>query len=370
MTLSNDIKEKILEIYEERQDLNWITKELFGGYEKDGEKQDGGEFSSDGRLMDGRSKEGRAIKKFLVSRGKKYNTTKTEANNNFELSDRQKEMLMSDQISSSLKPIEIARLVYENEDLKPLSLEHRVVLKFLEEFRPDVVDEGGAFANRRWSPPKSIQMTIRRANRWCDIKIKEDPKLLSTKHKRFMEKLLEYLNIYKLSQTLNSFKTESDRDLFESEFIRATWDKPDLTVDEINLYMMICSNYVRATHIQKRLDAFNIMLENEDLESDGITMRLTEHVKATNDELNACEKRIESLTHKLNGSRAERLKNQNKNAGNILDLVRNFQEQENRNILLNMADMRIKLVEDEAQKLESLDEFKARVFGISKEELL
>ena len=44
------------------------------------------------------------------------------------------------------------------------------------------------------------------------------------------------------------------------------------------------------------------------------------------------------------------LKNQNKNAGNILDLVRNFQEQENRNILLNMADMRMKLVEEEAEK--------------------
>jgi hypothetical protein len=35
-----------------------------------------------------------------------------------------------------------------------------------------------------------------------------------------------------------------------------------------------------------------------------------------------------------------------------------------------MADMRLKLVDEEATRLESLDEFKARVFGISKEELL
>jgi hypothetical protein len=353
MTLSSEQKARIDELYEENQDLIWITQQLF---EDDSLK--------------GVHKEGRAVKSYLVTKGKKYNTTKSEAKCEFELNSTQKELLMSDQISSAMSPIEITRLVYQDPDIKPLSGQHRLVISFLEKFRTDVVDQGQSFSGSDWYAPKSIPMTVRRVNKWCDISLKEDVKELSTKHKRYMEKLLEYLNIFKLKQTLNSFKTTSDRELFESEFIRATWDKPDLTVDEINLYMMICSNYVRAGHIQKRLDQFNLMLESEDLESGEISMRLTEHVKATNDELNACEKRIESLTHKLNGSRAERLKNKTKNAGNILDLVANFQEHERRTMMLDMADMRLKLVDEEAARLESLDEFKARVFGISKEELL
>lgn len=370
MKLSKQHKEKIHELYEERQDINWITRSIFGGYNVDGEEEEDGDRHSDGRLMDGRSKEGRAIKQYMIANGMDYNTTKSEAKNTVELSSSQKEFLISEQISSEMQPIEIARLVWEDESVKPLSIQHRLVLNFLEEFRPDIVDEGNSLSKKRWGPPKSMQMTIRRVNKWCDITLQEDPDSIASKYRRYIEKLLEYFQIFKLSQIMNSFKTDADRDLFESEFVRATWDKPDLTVDEINLYMIICSNYVRATHIQKRLDQFQVLLENEELESSDLTMRLTEHVKATNDELNSCEKRIESMIQKLNGSRADRLKNQSKSAGSIVDLVRTVQEQEGRKRLYDMAQQRARLVQDEADRIESLDEFKARVFGISPEECL
>jgi hypothetical protein len=35
-----------------------------------------------------------------------------------------------------------------------------------------------------------------------------------------------------------------------------------------------------------------------------------------------------------------------------------------------MAEMQNKLIEDEANKLESMDEYKARILGISKKEIL
>ena len=99
-------------------------------------------------------------------------------------------------------------------------------------------------------------------------------------------------------------------------------------------------------------------------------MRLTEHIKATNEELNACEKRIESLTQKLNGDRAKKLEKKGVNTQNILSLVEAFQDEEERQRLVMMAEQRLSLVEEEAYRLESLDEYKARIFGTSKEELL
>tara|TARA_R100001591_G_C4316340_1_gene174246 strand:- start:368 stop:1009 length:642 start_codon:yes stop_codon:yes gene_type:complete len=213
-------------------------------------------------------------------------------------------------------------------------------------------------------------MAIRRCNKWCGTSLKENPDELPAKQRKNTEKLLEYLNIHKLITTVNAYRTDADRDLFESEFVRATWDKPDLTTDELNLYMMICSNFVRAKHIQNRMDIFTDMLENEELESQDINMRLTEHIKATNEELNACEKRIESLTQKLNGDRAKKLEKKGANTQNILSLVEAFQDEEERQRLVMMAEQRLSLVEQEADRLESLDEYKARIFGTSKEELL
>ena len=35
-----------------------------------------------------------------------------------------------------------------------------------------------------------------------------------------------------------------DQELFEAEFIRATWDKPDLSADEVNLYVNVCVDYI------------------------------------------------------------------------------------------------------------------------------
>ena len=47
-----------------------------------------------------------------------------------------------------------------------------------------------------------------------------------------------------------------------------------------------------------------------------------------------------------------------------------FQEKEERDRMILMAEMQNKLIEDEADRLETMDEYKARILGISKQELL
>ena len=112
------------------------------------------------------------------------------------------------------------------------------------------------------------------------------------------------------------------------------------------------------------------MLENEDLSSDEISVKLTEHCKAVNDELNSCEKRIESLTQKLNGDRAKRIEANKTNNSSILALVEAFQEEEDRRQMVVKAQLRSELVKKEADKLEDMDEFRARIFGIGIDELI
>lgn len=193
---------------------------------------------------------------------------------------------------------------------------------------------------------------------------------MPSKVKRCVEKLLAYMASYKIQNLINCFNKQSDRDLFESEFVRYVWDKPDLTPEEQGLYMLVCSNQVRAKHIQKRLDRFNEMLASQEGEDVTVTMAAGNYLKSMSEELNACEKRISDLITKLNGDRSKRLEKQNSGMANILSLVEAFQEKEERDKIIRLAEMQNSLVEDAAREFESMEEQKARLMGISIEEMI
>ena len=79
---------------------------------------------------------------------------------------------------------------------------------------------------------------------------------------------------------------------------------------------------------------------------------------------------MESLIKKLNGDRAERLRNRQKENASILTLVRNFQIEEQRNQMIEIAEMQKKLVEEEADRLDNMESWKARILGISKKDAI
>lgn len=352
--LTDEQKERALELFEEFPDLNVLVKKISGD-----------------ENLDGRCKLGRDLRSFLARSGKDYAVKGNSAKGGItELTENQRKFLMSDAINAEMSPLEIARLTFKNEEIKTLTSEHRIVLKFLGEYRSDIIDHSALLADGKWQKPACLLSVITKVNKWCNLELSRDESQIPNKERKGLQKLLNYLQGYKIWSTINSFNTQDDRDLFESEFVRATWDKPDLTAEELNQYMMVCSNYVRAKHIQRRLDSFHVMMENEDLAVGDISIKLTEHCKAINEELNACEKRITDLVLKLNGTRSERIKQLQNNNANILALVEAFQNKDERDQMVLAADMRSKLIEEEATRLESMDEFRARIFGISMGELI
>ena len=108
---------------------------------------------------------------------------------------------------------------------------------------------------------------------------------------------------------------------------------------------------------------------NEVQDQQDMTVRLAEVLKSKTDEYDKCEKRMESLIKKLNGDRSERLKNKQKENASILSLVRSFQIEEERQQMVKLADMQKRLVEDEAERLDSMESWKAKILGISKEDI-
>jgi phage gpG-like protein len=105
-------------------------------------------------------------------------------------------------------------------------------------------------------------------------------------------------------------------------------------------------------------------------EQQDLTVRLAEILKTKSEEYNQCEKRMESLIQKLQGDRSKRIASKQRQNASILALVQLFQEEEERSLMVKMAEMQKKLARKEADKLESMPDWKARVLGISKGDVI
>jgi hypothetical protein len=109
---------------------------------------------------------------------------------------------------------------------------------------------------------------------------------------------------------------------------------------------------------------------NDAEDQQDLTVRLAELLKTKSEEYNQCEKRMESLIQKLQGDRSKRVSSQQKQNSSILALVQLFQEEEERKVMVKIANMQRKAAKEEADNLESMPDWKARVLGVSKDDVV
>jgi len=105
-------------------------------------------------------------------------------------------------------------------------------------------------------------------------------------------------------------------------------------------------------------------------EQQEMSIRLAEIIKAKSSEYHQCETRIENLTKKLQGDRGERMKKMHKENASFLSIVQLFQEEEERKTMARIAEMQKEAVKREAERLEGMSEWKARVLGIGQQDVL
>jgi hypothetical protein len=345
MKLNKDQRQKIRDNFKDTPNLIDLTRIVF---EDDS--------------LDGRSKEGRAVKKFLAEQSLDYKTTKWDKVEDIELTDSQIEFTKQ-QAKNGLSAFQISEMLWPEISVKRFSKQHVAVLDFLREYEPAYVHDSESAVNRVYAAPKLISTGITKVNEFCHIELQEEK--LSHDERNCIESLLRSLSAPRFIQVISNYSSMKDRELFEAEFIRATWDKPDLTSDEINLYINVCVDYINLKNISSHIEKLNTMF-NEVEDQQDMTVRLAEVLKSKTDEYDKCEKRMESLIKKLNGDRAERLKNKNKENATILSLVKNFQIEDERRRMVELAEMQKKLVDEEVTRLDNMDSWKARILGISK----
>jgi hypothetical protein len=316
--------------------------------------------------LDGRSKEGRAVRKFLVENSIDYKTTSREPTENIEFTREQREFILQ-QAENGLSSLEIARIVFPDRRVSPLSNEQRVVLSEIRSVNPDILPSQDSGALHAYLPPRASSRIIKKINDATGLGLDEGK--INRQKQICIERLGINFSNSRFLKIINNYLNAEDRVLFEHEFTRLTWDKPDLTADEINLYLNVCKEVINLEVISSHLNKLNDMFDVADEQAE-MSIRLAEIIKAKSSEYHQCETRIENLTKKLQGDRGDRMKKMNKENASFLSIVQLFQEEEERKTMMRIAEMQKQTVRQEADRLEGMVEWKARVLGIDKDDVI
>jgi hypothetical protein len=320
--------------------------------------------------LDGRSKEGKAVKQFLASRQiKPKKSHEYEAKGLLELLSEQKEFISNN--CNMMTGLEISKILFKNESLTNLSQETRSVLEFMKNIPSNVKynnTENENAATEGYRPPRSEERMIAKINKYVLDGI--DKSKLTHKHKKEINSLISYMNTHRFIHQMNIYDDESDRELFESSFVRYTYDKSDLSQEEVDQYIVLCTEVVISSSIQQTINVLQNQIELSMSEDGKIPMTVVEASSTARKEYNDCVNRQQKLNNDLKVKRSDKLSKQVKETASIMNLVQMWREEESRAKLLKMADMRKKIIEKEIDRLSTMDEVKCKILGISKGEIL
>jgi len=319
--------------------------------------------------VDGRSVYGKAVKVFLASRSLNVKTkSQYTPKNRIDFTQEQKDYIANN--ASLMSPVEISRELFNNYSLTNLSIEARSVQEYLDslpkQVNPGVVEEEEEKGD--YKPPKNAERALVRVNKYVLNGLDKDK--ITTKHKRDLTSLISYLHTYRFLHQIGTYVKSEDRDLFESSFIRYTYDKSDLTQEEVDQYIVLATEVVISSNIQAAIQTLQEQIDTEVNSGNRIPMPLIEAVTSARTEYNQCVTRQQKLLNDLKVKRSERLSNQVKDNASILNLVQMWKDEETRKEMIKMADMRREVLKGEIGRLSSMDDVKARIFGLTEEEVL
>lgn len=317
--------------------------------------------------IDGRSKEGRAVKEFLASREIKARGAHEYQPKDVTLSEEQKEYITNNVYT--MKAVEMARILFGNDKINNLNAETRVVNDFIKELSPrDLYADPNDVPQNDYKPPRTHPAAIIKVNKYVLDAI--DKSKILPKQKKDIESLIGYLSTYRFVHQINTYSTEADRELFESSFVRYTYDKSDLTQEEVDQYIVLSMEVVISFNIQETIQIIQRQIDQEVETGGKIPMTLIEANNTARTEYNQCVTRQQKLLSDLKEKRSSRLSKQIKATASILNLVEMWKDEESRQKMLKLAELRKQSIKEEVDRLETIDEMKAKILGIDEDEVL
>lgn len=325
-----------------------------------------------GEGHDGRSQEAMAIKKALSKHSLRAKTTEKPPAEEIELSEAHKVYITNN--IKTMGALEMARIIFNNSALTALHGETRAVSAFIKTLMPVVAftpGTSGDVPTAPYGPPKTIQEALERVNGYINFAFNKDA--LNAQQKKNLSMLIGYMHTYRFIAQMNNYVTETDRRLAEDAFVRATYDKPDLAQEEIDQYIEYANQVVNGFTVQRRSNQLQANLEDITTANDDslkISMSLVEAIGKASTEYHQCLARQQKLLDDLKEKRSARLSKQVKDNASILNLIQFWKSEDTRKELMAHAEKEQASIALEVDKLTSMPEIKAKILGLTKNEIL
>jgi hypothetical protein len=273
-----------------------------------------------------------------------------------------------------MTPVEMARTLFNNQNINNLNLETRAIHEYLKTVEVYTsTPETDELATEVYKPPKSVPGVLQKVDKYV-FNHGIDKDAMTAQQKAGLEALLSYLNTFRFVNQINLYENQNSRSLFESSFVRYTYDKSDLTEEEVDQYINVSHDNVSLAATHTRMERLQgLMEENTNNNADErarISMSLVESIKNLNDEYNQTAKRQQALLGDLKEKRSDRIAQLRSANASILNLVQLWKEEKSRKKLLHLADARKQLLAKTVNELSELSEVKAMILGLNPEELI
>ena len=325
------------------------------------------EIAYPGQSKDGRSREGRLIKKYLSELNFQPKTkTEYEKKGDLPLSNEQREFIKN---NPNMRATEIACVIFDKSFLTALSQETRTVLNYQKElekntdFKKEIEDND---AGQEYRPPKTLEHACARINRNVDGVNYDSKKLTPTKKKQCFN-LISYLHSYRFSHHYNLINSSEDRKLFENVFLKYIYNKGDLSQEDLDQYLALANEAVAESSIKKNILRLEQEQERSLAETGRLQMNLVDAMKVSRDEFNACRGRQDKLYKALEVERAKRLNERVGPQFTLLNIVEAMKNEERRRTMLEEAEKRNNKIKNELVRLSAFDEIVCQIHGIDED---
>jgi hypothetical protein len=327
--------------------------------------------------FDGRSAQGRSIKQTLSKLNLRARATSDYSSKTaiIQLTDEQKAFVTNN--VSTMNALEITKMIFKNPELTNLNAETRVVNDFIKTLSTTVIYNQQAneeIPEGQYVPPNTFDKALKVVNKYVNFVLDKDK--LTSNQKKGIEALINYLHIYRFIRQMNSFDKAEDRNSCEDAFVRYTYDKPDLTQEEIDQYIELANSTVQGIKTYNRKNLLEDRLagqtggDSDTEERMKVSMGLVEAIGKAATEYESCMKRQNKLLDDLKEKRSTRLSKQVRDNATINNLVQDWRNEEYRVKMIHLGEMERKTLEKELDRLMTMEDVKCRIMGINLEDIV
>lgn len=328
-----------------------------------------------GKEHRGNDRFGRAIKQCLAKHSLKmaptvYYEPKVDS---IVLTDEHKAYIQNN--ASMMQAVDMARIIFGRPELTNLHAETKAVAIYAKELNLSIVYEGAGPSDvpvDEYRPPKTFDQTLKRVNFYLNDALVKDK--MTQRQKRDLEVLQNYLHNRRVIKQLNRYDSMDDRTTFEDVFIRYTYNKPDLTQEEVDQVAMLAHEVVTSFKIQGRINKLQRLLDGMadggDNENVKLSMSLVEAISSAQKEFDDCASRYQKLNNDLNGKRSTRLAKAESSTSSVLAFFNAWKEEETRKDIIDIGKREQEVISDNVRELADMDDFRAKILGLTKDEIL